>query len=180
MFKSNAVSRRRFVTAALATAALATLPGRSMAENNKTNAKGDPMATALTPYLLFDGHCKQAMEFYESCFGGELTITKVKDSAAKDFMPAIQQEKVVNARLKSASVEMSASDWLRPDETPVRGNTVCLYLSGGTLQDLKTLFGKLSEGAEITDPLKEMFFGTYGALNDKFGVRWMFQANAKA
>ena len=94
-------------------------------------------------------------------------------------MPAVQQEKIVNARLRSGSVEISASDWLRPDETPIRGNTVCLYLSGGTLQQLKTLFGKLSEGAEVTDPLKEMFFGTYGALNDKFGVRWMFQAKRR-
>jgi PhnB protein len=180
MLKNNEVSRRRFLTAALSTAALATLPEYSIADNNTTNTKGDPMAAALTPYLLFDGRCKQAMEFYESCFGGELTITKVKDSPAKDFMPAIQQEKVVNARLKSASVEISASDWLRPDETPIRGNTVCLFLSGGTLQQLKALFGKLSEGAEVTDPLKEMFFGTYGALNDKFGVRWMFQSNEKA
>ena len=29
----------------------------------------------------------------------------------------------------------------------------------------------------MTDSLKEQFFGTYGALNDKFGVRWMFQSN---
>jgi PhnB protein len=180
MFKNNEVSRRRFLTAALSAAALATLPDHSMADNSKANLKGDQMPTALTPYLLFDGTCKQAMEFYESCFGGELTVTKVKDSPAKDFMPAVQQEKVVNARLRSGTVEISASDWLRPDETPVRGNTVCLYLSGGTLPQLKALFEKLSAGAEVTDPLKEMFFGTYGALNDKFGVRWMFQANAKA
>jgi PhnB protein len=180
MFKNSEVSRRRFLIAGLSAAALATVPGHSMADNNKTNVKGEQMATALTPYLLFDGKCKQAMEFYESCFGGELTVTKVKDSPAKDFMPAVQQEKVVNARLRSDSAEISASDWLRPDETPIRGNTVCLYLSGGTLQQLKALFEKLSEGAEVTDPLKEMFFGTYGALNDKFGVRWMFQANAKA
>src|ERR1700751_5262269 len=123
MFENEEVSRRRFLTAALSTVALATRPGHSMADNNKTNMNGDQMPTALTPYLLFDGHCKQAMEFYNSCFGGELTITKVKDSAAKDFMPAVQQEKVVNARLRSDSVEISASDWLRPDETPVRGNT---------------------------------------------------------
>jgi len=74
-------------------------------------------------------------------------------------------------------VEISASDWLRPDQTPVRGNTVCMYLSGVTPEELKVLFNKLSDGAEVTDPLKEVFFGTYGALNDKFGVRWMFQAN---
>ena len=134
----------------------------------------------LTPYLLFDGNCHQAMEFYKSCFGGELTSTKVKDSSAKDYMPAIQQEKTINAQLKSGNVEISASDWLRLDRTRIRGNTVCLYLSGGTFQELKALFKKLSEEAEVTDPLKEQFLGTYGALNDKFGVRWMFHSNKKA
>jgi uncharacterized glyoxalase superfamily protein PhnB len=52
--------------------------------------------------------------------------------------------------------------------------------SGGTLQELKALFERLSEGAEVTDPLEEEFFGTYGALNDKFGVRWMFQTDKNA
>lgn len=136
--------------------------------------------TTLTPYLLFDGNCRQAMGFYKSCFGGELTVTKVKESPVKDQMPAAQQDKIINARLRSGNLEISASDWLRPDQTPVRGNTVCLYLSGGTLQELKVLFERLSQGAEVTDPLRELFFGTYGALNDQFGVRWMFQTNQKA
>ena len=132
--------------------------------------------TTLTPYLLFDGSCHKAMEFYKSCFGGDLTATKVKDSPAKDYMPAVQWEKTINARLKSGNVEISASDWLRLDQTRVPGNTVCLYLSGGTSRELKALFEKLSEEAEVTDPLKDVFYGLYGALNDKFGVRWMFQA----
>ena len=136
--------------------------------------------TTLTTYLLFEGTCEQAMKFYKSCFGGELALTRVKDSPAKAHMPAIQQDKVLNARLRSGNLEISASDWLRPAETPIRGNTVCLYLSGGTPQELRALFERLSEGAEVTDPLKEQFFGTYGALNDKFGVRWMFQTNKKA
>ena len=84
----------------------------------------------------------------------------------KDRMPTIQHEKVIYARLESGIVEISASDWLRPDQTPIRGNTVCLFLSGGTLPELKALFEKLSNGAELTDPLKEQFFGTYGAVND--------------
>jgi PhnB protein len=132
--------------------------------------------TTLTPYLLFDGNCEQAMEFYTSCFGGELTLTKVNDSPVKDQMPPVQLNKTLNARLKSGNLEISASDWLRLDQTPIRGNTVCLFLSGGTFQELTALFERLSEEAEVTDPLKEMFFGIYGALNDKFGVRWMFTA----
>jgi PhnB protein len=178
MGKATELSRRRFVGSALSAAALAALPARSMADA-KMQKRGNEMTT-LTPYLLFDGKCQQAMEFYNSCFGGDLAVTKVKDSPAKDFMAAFQQDKIVNARLRNGKLEISASDWLRPAQTPIRGNTVCLYLSGGTLEELKTLFERLSDGAEVTDPLKEQFFGTYGALNDKFGVRWMFQTDKKS
>ena len=174
MGKANEVSRRCFVRSALATAAVA-LPARSMADAEMHQIKGDEMTT-LTPYLLFDGNCHQAMEFYKSCFGGELTVTKVMDSPAKDQMPPVQLNKTLNARLRSGNLEISASDWLRLDRTRIRGNTVCLLLSSGTFEELKALFEKLSEEAEVTDPLKEMFFGLYGALNDKFGVRWMFTA----
>ena len=179
MGKAKQMSRRRFVASTLSTAVLAALPARSITgtmADPKMRKKGDAMTT-LTPYLLFDGNCHKAMEFYQSCFGGELTAVKVKDSPAKDYMPAVQQEKIVNARLRSGNVDISASDWLMLERTPIRGNTACLFLSGGSFEELKTLFEKLSEGAEVTDPLQEKFFGTYGALNDKFGVRWMFHAN---
>jgi PhnB protein len=149
---------------------------RSWLSDVNETPQGDAMTT-LTSYLLFDGNCKEAMEFYQSCFGGDLAQMKVKDTPAKESMPASQQEKIINARLRSGPIDISASDWLRPDRERVRGNTVCLYLSGGTLEELRALFGRLSEGGDVTDPLKEMFFGSYGALNDRFGVRWMFQSN---
>jgi PhnB protein len=179
MSKANQISRRQFGASTLSTAALAALPTCSK-DNQMRKMKGGDEMTTLTPYLLLDGKCHQAMEFYRSCLGGELTVIKVKDSPMKDHMPAVQQDKVLNARLRSGNLEISASDWLRPDRTPICGNTVCLYLSGGTLHELKALFEKLSEGADVTDPLKEQFFGTYGALNDKFEVRWMFVTNKKA
>jgi len=133
----------------------------------------------LTNYLLFDGNCKEAMEFYKTCLGGELTLTKVRDSPMKDYFPEAMHNKIVNAKLASSSIDISGSDWLRPDGKPIQGNAVCLYLSGGTTEELKTLFDKLSEGANVTDPLKEYPYGTYGALNDKFGYRWMFQSSKK-
>jgi PhnB protein len=175
MSRANGFSRRQFAASALSTVALAALPARSRADMTIQKPKGDEMTT-LTPYLLFDGNCHEAMEFYQTCFGGELTVMKVKDSPVKDQMPAFQLDKTINARLTNGKLEISASDWLRPNQTRVHGNTVCLYLSGGKLTELKALFKRLSAGAEVTDPLKEQFFGTYGALNDKFGVRWMFQA----
>ena len=133
--------------------------------------------THVTPYLLFDGTCREAMEFYHACLGGQLNITQVKDSPARDSMPATQHEKILNAHLKSGTIEISASDWLRPDRSPLRGNTVCLFLREETDEALRARFEQLSEGADVTDPLKKMFFGTYGALNDRFGIRWMFHSN---
>lgn len=171
-------SRRRLVASALSTAALAALPIHANTATQSQIVKGDEM-THVTAYLFFDGNCHEAMEFYKACFGGELSLTRVKDSPVKDHMPAVQQNKILNSRLKSDNIEFSASDWLRIDRTRGQGNSVCLYLSGGTPQELKALFARLSDGAEITDPLTDVFYGLYGALNDRFGVRWMFQANMR-
>ena len=136
----------------------------------------------FTPYLLFDGDCAEAMAFYQSCFGGELSLTKVGDSPMKGQFPAEQHNKVVNARLKSGAIDISASDWLHPMRTPKQGNTVCLYISEGTYKELKEIFDKLSEGADpaLLDSLREMPFGSYGALTDKYGVRWMFQGEKES
>ena len=131
----------------------------------------------LTTYLLLPGTCNDAMVFYHSIFGGELTMTTVGDSPMKEMFPAAMHARVVNSRLKSKLADISASDWLRPTPVPIQGNTVCLYLSGGSREDTRTVFRKLSDGAEVTDPLVEQPFGLYGALNDKFGNRWMFQSN---
>lgn len=129
----------------------------------------------FTPYLLFDGNCAEAMSFYKSCLGGELTLTTVGDSPMKAKFPAEQHAKIVNARLKSGAIEMSASDWLLPARTPQPGNMVCLYISEANAQELKQIFDKLSAGATVVDPLTPMPFGMYGALTDIHHVRWMFQ-----
>jgi PhnB protein len=135
--------------------------------------------TTLSTYILFKGNCKEAMEFYRSVFGGQLVQTSVGQSPMKNSFPDSMHGRIVNARLTGENVDISASDWLRPTQTPVQGNMVCLYLSGGKPAELKALFEKLSVGAEVTDPLRFEAFGTYGALNDKFGVRWMFQTDQK-
>lgn len=130
----------------------------------------------LTTYLLLPGTCKDAMTFYHSILGGELVMTTVGESPMREMFPPSMHARVVHARLKSQSADISASDWLRPSQAAVQGNTVCLYLSGGSREDTSAIFSKLSDGAVVTDPLVEQPFGLYGALNDKFGNRWMFQS----
>jgi PhnB protein len=135
----------------------------------------------LTPFLLFDGDCSEAMAFYQSCLGGDLMITKVSDTPMKDHMPPEQHHKVAHAHLKSGAVEFSATDWLHPRRTPKQGNTVAIYLNGGKYLELRAIFDRLAAGAdkELLDDLREMPFGSYGHLADKYGVHWFFRGEKK-
>jgi PhnB protein len=136
----------------------------------------------LTPFLLFDGNCAEAMEFYKSCLGGELSITKLGDTPMKEQVPPEQHHKVVYAHLKSRALEFSATDWLHQTRRPKQGNTVAMYISGGTERQLRELFDKLSVGANtgLLDDLQDLPFGIYGHLADKYGVHWFFQGERRA
>jgi PhnB protein len=131
----------------------------------------------LTPFLLFDGNCVEAMDFYQSCLGGELTITRLGDTPMGDGAPREQQHKVTYARLKTDCVEFSATDWLHPTRAPKPGNTVAIYLQGEEYGELRAVFDKLAVGADkdLLDELRDMPFGTYGHLADRYGVHWFFR-----
>ena len=136
----------------------------------------------VEPFLIFEGNCSEAMEFYKSCLGGELTITRIRDTPMKDHMPPAQQNKVAYAHLKNDAIDLSATDWLHPTRRPRPGNTVCIYLSGGTYSELRPVFDKLAAGADPTllDDLRDMPFGSYGHLADKYGVHWFFRSEKKS
>jgi PhnB protein len=52
-------------------------------------------------------------------------------------------------------------------------------VNGNNLEEMKKYYSKLSQGAQISRPLKEEFFGMYGEITDKFGINWMFQSVPK-
>ena len=136
-----------------------------------------------TPFLLFDGNCAEAMTFYKSCFGGELTMTKTGDSPMKSQFPESKHNKIINAHLKSGLIEFSATDWHADNLAPKQGNMFSIFLSGGEYDELKTIFERLSAGADRDArtfmELREIPIGVYGQLTDKFGVSWIFVGNRK-
>lgn len=136
----------------------------------------------LTPFLLFeDDKCAEAMVFYQSCLGGELTITRVGDMPTKDQAPLHLHHKVAHAHLKSGAIEFSATDWQHPTRTPKQGNTVAMYINSGTYNQLREIFDNLAVGGDksLLDDLHDLPFGTYGHLADKYGVHWFFQGEKK-
>jgi PhnB protein len=131
----------------------------------------------LTPFLLFDGNCAEAMAFYHSCLGGELTLIRICDTPMKDTVAPEHHNKVAHAHLQSGEMEFSATDWLHATRKPTRGNTVALYITAESVSALREMFGALSAGAdrELLDELREMPFGTYGHFADQFGVHWFLR-----
>ncbi len=136
----------------------------------------------LTPFLLFDGNCAEAMELYRSCFGGELSITRVRDVQTPHQPPDHLLDKVAYARLKNGSVDISATDWQHQTRDFRQGNTVALYVTGTGNDELRKIFDRLADGgdASLRDDLRELSFGIYGHLADRYGVHWFFRADPPA
>ena len=94
----------------------------------------------LTPFLLFDGNCAEAMSFYQSCLGGDLAVTKLADTPMKSQMPPQLHNRVAYAQLKGGQIDFSAKDWMHATQKPRQGNTVAMYLNGGQYQELRVIF----------------------------------------
>lgn len=128
------------------------------------------MATRLNPYLRFDGSARQAMEFYQSVFGGELKMNTFGEFGMQD---SPQADQIMHAQLETESgYTLMASD--TPPGMPYNpGDTITISLSGDE-EVLKEHFAKLAEGGKIGTPLEKQMWGDeFGMCVDRFGISWM-------
>jgi PhnB protein len=98
----------------------------------------------------------------------------------KDMLPPEKHERIINAHLKSGEIEISATDWMAsPEFDPVPGNTYAIFVIGGALEELRTVFNKLRDGDNNTrlQELHDLPFGIYGQFYDKYGVQWIFRGD---
>jgi PhnB protein len=130
------------------------------------------MATRLNPYLGFRDNAGEAMDFYQSVFGGELTKSTFAELNASED-PA-EKDKIMHAQLLTDSgYALMASD--TPNSMPFNpGDTFSVSLSGDDEEELRGYWDRLSEGANVTMPLEKAPWGdSFGMLTDRFGVRWL-------
>ncbi len=133
----------------------------------------------INAYLNFKGNCKEAMEFYKGCFGGELTLQTVGESPMAKDMPPQTQSNIMHATLKNDSIVLMGADSMKPENYSI-GNAVILTVVCDSADEIKALFEKLSQGGTVTMPLADQFWGaTFGMLTDKFGLHWMLNFEKK-
>ncbi|MBP7967610.1 VOC family protein [Candidatus Woesebacteria bacterium] len=128
----------------------------------------------LTAYIGLNGQCREAMEFYKKCLGGELQIMTFGDSPLGKDMSSEMSNRIMHSALIKKDFLLMASD-MSYDEGYKPGNNVSLCLVCSSEDEVQTLFKNLSEGGHVRHSLKKEFFGTYGDLTDKYGFNWMFQ-----
>ncbi|MEQ1769068.1 MAG: VOC family protein [Devosia sp.] len=136
------------------------------------------MSNRLNPYVNFKGNARQAMEFYKSVFGGELTMSTFGEFGAS--VNPDEKDLIMHAQLEAPN-----GYWLMGSDTPAHmdykpGSNYSISLSGDDEAVLSGHWKKLSEGANILQALEKAPWGdSFGMLVDKFGTTWLVNIAAK-
>ncbi len=138
------------------------------------------MAVILNPYLHFRDNAREAMQFYQTVFGGELDILTFAEQG--DPYPG-EGTKVMHAQLETPS-----GFTLMGSDTPERldhergENVFSVSISGANGDDaeLRGYWKKLTMGGTVTQELETAPWGaTFGMVVDAFGVMWLVNISAE-
>ncbi len=126
-------------------------------------------------YLVFDGNCREAVEFYAKVFQTEAPqiMTFGESPQHPDFpLPEEAKERIMHTRLSIDGSNVMFSDTF-PGQEYIQGNNVTLALVSHNTDNLTSWFEQLKVGGKVDMELQETFWSKlYGQVTDKFGVHW--------
>ena len=130
----------------------------------------------VQPYLFFDGRCEEAVEFYRSALGAEVTmLMRFKDNPDPQAAGACQpgaEDKVMHLSLRIGNTTVLASDGRCLGQPNFQGFALSLTVSDD--DEAERLFAALADGGQVQMPLTKTFFSSrFGMVADRFGVSWM-------
>ena len=133
----------------------------------------------LTPYLNFNGTCRQAFAFYQQVLGGTIDFMQTHgDSPMKDHVSSDWHDKIMHASLNvDGKTTIMGSDAPVEHYTPAQG----IYVSIGipTATEGARIFTALAEGGRVTMPFSQTFWSPgFGMVVDRFGTPWMINSGA--
>lgn len=130
---------------------------------------------AIIPYLNFNGNAAEALDFYANALGGRVVFQQTfGDSPMADQTPGEYKNKIMHATFQAGALSFMVSDCM-PGQQVSAGTNISLSLNFTTAADIEKTFAALSDGASVTMPLQDTFWGArFGMLTDKYGINWMF------
>jgi PhnB protein len=139
------------------------------------------MTSQLNPYISFDGHAREALEFYREVLGGDLNLTTYGESGNQESSGAgeimhgnLEADKIMHGMLETPmGFTLMGAD--NPPGTEYRpGNNFAVSLSGDDDGALRSYWEKLTERGTVTVPLEKQMWGDeFGMCIDRFGTAWM-------
>ena len=130
----------------------------------------------VQPYLMFDGRCEEALEFYRQAIGAEVTMlmrfSESPEPCAPGMIPPGSENKVMHASFRVGDATLMASDGRCTGQPKFEG--ISLSLTVPSVADADRLFAALGEGGQVQMPITKTFFSPrFGMVADRFGVSWM-------
>ena len=127
----------------------------------------------VTPYLNFNGQCKEAFEFYEKVLGGKIgSMMTYGGSPMGGEMPPEMNDRVMHAHMLIGDQVLMASD--SPPEYYQKPQGLFVSLHFKDEAEGKRIFDDLAEGGNVTMPFEKTFWASgFGMLTDRYGIPWM-------
>lgn len=127
-------------------------------------------------YLFFDGRCEEALEFYRSALGAEVTmLMRYKDSPEPPppgMCPPGSEDNVMHSSFRIGETTVMASDGRGEGKPSFQGFSLSVEVPDEA--KARQVFAALGEGGQVQMPLGKTFFSpSFGMVADRFGVSWM-------
>ncbi|MFZ4507025.1 MAG: VOC family protein [Fimbriimonas sp.] len=117
----------------------------------------------MNPHICFAGCAREAVEFYQSVFGGEAHFVLVGDRDHFGLPP----EAIFHAELRSEHYTLLAADG--PE---AQAGRISLHVLCTDREELERYFAGLSAGVSVHCTICEAFGGLFAMVSDRFGVSW--------
>ncbi|HEY0934391.1 MAG TPA: VOC family protein [Trebonia sp.] len=149
------------------------------------------MAITTATHLNFRGDARAALEFYQSVFGGHLTVVAYGDFGMPRDLP--DADKVVFGQVTAdngfrimaydvpgqAVPATAAAPTTRENGMTLTGERFFVSVRGETAEEVGALWDKLAGGAEVIEKYgPSQWAPGFGMLTDRFGVTWVFDVAA--
>ncbi len=130
----------------------------------------------VQPYLIFNGRCEEAAEFYRRALGAEvLFVSRFKDIPMPQepgMVPPGAENKVMHMSMRIGDTTVLASDGRCEAKPNFEGFSMAITLPSDA--EAEKRFAALAEGGQVEMPLTKTFFSSsFGMVADRFGVSWM-------
>lgn len=134
---------------------------------------------AIQPYLMFNGSCEEAIEFYRKALGAEVQMMlRFKEAPDQSMMTPGTDEKIMHACLKIGDGVVLLSDGMCTGQKNFDGFSLSFTVADEAEADRR--FNALADGGQVRMPLGKTFFSpSFGVVADRFGVGWMVYVEPK-